>query len=126
MTKKKQQKLAKLMFKESRNSQGFIDPQKVRQILRKINLQQKDVIKILKIYKNLIAVALAKEKVIIETGQKIKFGIKLEKKILAQTGADKVVYKVSPQIVFGARLTHGDWIWDATLDSKLRQLTSNI
>lgn len=126
MTKKKQQVFAKLIFKESLNSQGFIDPQKVRQVLAKISLYKKDTIKILKIYKRLIQRAQAKEEIIIEAAEKIKLGAKVSKAILIKTGAAKIRYIVNPKIVFGARLTHGDWIWDATLKAKLGQLTSDI
>ncbi len=125
MTKKKQQKLAKLMFKESLNKNGFIDPQKVRQVLAKISLHQKDTIKILKIYKRLIAKTQAKEEIVIEAAGKIKLQKKTEKEIIAKTHAAKIIYRVNPKIVFGARLTHGDWIWDATLDAKLKQLTTD-
>lgn len=122
MTKKKQQVFAKLMFKESLSSHGFIDPQKVRQVLQKIVLGKKDITKILKIYKRLIARAQTKEEVIIEAAQKIKLQKEVEKEIMAKTGTAKIRYIVNPKIVFGARLTHGDWIWDATLGAKLKQL----
>lgn len=125
MTKKKQQVFAKLIFKESLNSQGFIDPQKVRQVLAKISLYKKDTIKILKIYKRLIQRAQAKEEIIIEAAEKIKLGTKVSKAILTKTGAAKIRYIINPKIVFGAWLTHGDWIWDATLGAKLARLTQN-
>ena len=80
---------------------------------------------ILQVLKRQIETALSKENVIVETTHKPKEIKNFEKYIIAKTHAKKVIYKINPEIVFGAKITHGDWIYDATLDAKLRQLIVN-
>jgi len=124
--RKKQLLAAKNMFKESLSA-GSVDPDKVRQILKKIISQKPThLANILKVYKRLIESKLAQEQIIIETATEFPNQSELERKLIKKTGAKRVFARTNPKIVFGARIIHGDWIWDATLDAKLKQLTINI
>lgn len=124
--RKKLRDFAKAMFKKSL-SDGFLDEKKVKQVLKEIADQKgTQTVKILRIYKKLIEKALANEEIIIESAQKNMTNKKeIEKTLLSKTNAKKVVFRTNPTIVFGARITHGDWIYDSTLDAKLKQLTIN-
>lgn len=123
MIKKKQLKIAKLMFKKSLQK-DLINPKSVRQVLKEtLAGKPSGLIAILKAYKKLIQNALAKKEVIIETGTPLTGQSQLAKMLIGKTNARKISYKINPQIVFGARIYHGDWIWDATMEAKLKQLT---
>jgi len=121
--RKKIIKIAKIMFKDSL-SEDLVDTKLVSQTLKKIIFQKPPgLINILKIYKRLIETQLKKEEIILEAGSKIANQKKLEKELIKKTGAQRIRFKIDPVIVFGAKVTHGDWIYDATLDAKLKQLT---
>ena len=118
-------KFAKTLFKQSFRD-GLVDPQKVQQILKETVVQKPiSLLPTLKLYKKLIEKALQKETISIETASQIKEKSELEKVLLIKTHAKKVSFKTNPKIVLGAKITHGDWIWDATLDAKLKQLMAN-
>ena len=113
------------MFKRSLK-EGIVNEQQVRLVLKEILLEKPaHLIKILRIYKNLTQNAINQQQVIVETASPIEEKSKLEKTILAKTSASKVLFKVNSGIISGSRITHGDWIWDATLDGKLKRLTIN-
>lgn len=123
-SRKKQLLAAKNMFKESLTDNN-IDPAKVRQILKKIIAQRStNLVNILKIYKRLIETKLTQEQVIVETAADLTNQKELARKLIAKTKAKKVLVRINPKIVFGVKIVHGDWIWDATLDAKLKQLTN--
>jgi len=121
--KKKLITTAKIMFKASLKD-GLLNQGKIRQVIKKLASQK--VVGhsiILRYYKRLIRQALTKEEVTIETPIQITNPKKLGTELLLKTGARRVKFKTAPNIVFGAKITYGDWVYDATLDSKLKQLT---
>lgn len=121
---KKESKIAKLFFKKSL-TKGYVDTQKVRQILKLAGSNElAHPTRVLKSYKRLIENALAKETIIVESASQIANEKKYDQELMSKTGATKVVHKINPQIVIGAKITHGDWIYDDTLDNKLNQLTA--
>lgn len=125
MITKKIKKVAKKLFKHSLDEKGYINSNKVRDILAKITKEKpQGLTGILKTYKRLIETALKREEIIMEAP--VKIDGKLQKELLKKTGARKVSFHTNQQLVFGARITHGDWIWEETLDSKLSQLTTDI
>lgn len=125
MKAKKQIKMAKIMFKNSFDSDGFISVAKVKaQMNQIVKAKPQGLTKILKAYKRLIETALRKEEVVVESAVKLTSLKKNETELLTKTGAKKVTYKINPKIVLGTRITHGDWIYDETLDSKLKQITN--
>ena len=122
-SRKKQLASAKNMFKESLTNDNT-DPVKIRQILGNIIAQgPTSLVNILKIYKRLIETKQRQEQIIIETAADLTNQKELTKKLITKTKAKKVLVRTNPKIVFGAKIIHGDWIWDATLDAKLKQLT---
>lgn len=122
--KRKQAQVAKTMFKQSLNGKGFVDTQEVHRILKEtIALKPAGLINILKTYKKLIEAKIAQEEVTIETTSKIPNQKQMENEILKKTGGKTIRYKVNPKIVFGAKIIHGDWVYDTTLTAKLNQLT---
>jgi len=124
MKAKNLEKIAKSLFKKSLNSDGFVDTKKVQVILNTIVSQKPpQLIKILKIYKKLIAAALSHEELVVETAEKLSNQKKFEQNLFAKTGAARISYRINPNIVLGARITHGDWVWDETLQAKLENLT---
>lgn len=125
MIKKKQLHIARLMLKASLKN-GFIDNQKAQTVLHSVvKNKPQGLSSILKTYKRAIQSQLNLETILIESGAKIKNLAGFEKKLLAKTGAHKVTYKINPEMVFGAKVSHGDWVWEESLDSSLKQLISN-
>ncbi len=123
-SKKKIQKIAHDLFKKSLTA-GYVNDVKVQKILRIASSEKNpEIIKVLRIYKNLIKRTLAQEEVLVETAFPITQ--KEEKTLLEKTHAKRVEYKINPGIILGAKITHGDWVYDATLDAKLKQLTTDI
>ena len=96
----------------------------VSAVLKEIVSQKPHGLKnILKSYKHLMESKIAHEELIVETAQKTKDIEKMEKDLLLKTGAERIKYKINPKLIFGLKITHGDFVYDATLDSKLKQLT---
>lgn len=123
ITKRKIKLIAKTIFKESLKN-GQVDNIRVRTIVAKIiKLKPEGFLKILKGYKKLIGAQIAKEEISVESA--IGLSKNQAKEILARTNAKKIHYKLNKDMVFGAKITHGDWIYDASLDAKLKQLTIN-
>jgi len=110
------------MFKNSLTG-GFVDESKVKTIIKVVTSSKAaQSARIFKIYKNLIGKALSWEEVIIETAA--PFIQSDNKALLSKTNAKRARYKINPKMVLGAKITHGDWIFDASLDAKLEQLTA--
>lgn len=124
-SRKKIIKEAKTLFKTSLKNNS-VDENKVKKILKVIASQKRaESLKLLKIYKRLIEQKTAQEELVIETETGLK-QTTLTKKLMAKTKARRIIYKVNPKMIFGAKVTHGDWIWDATLDAKLAHLTNEV
>jgi len=123
ITRKKQIQIAKAMLKKSLKS-GLVDSKLVSFVLREIISQKpQGLTKILKVYKRLVENKLKKEEILIESAQKVANQKQLEQEFTKNTGVKRINFKINPKIVFGAKVTSGDWIYDATLDAKLNQLT---
>lgn len=116
-------KTAKIMFKNSLEN-GTVNASKVDRVL-KLAVYKKSLglIQILKIYKRLVLSALSLEEAVVECAQKLKNEKQIAKALIEKTHARRVKFRVNPKIVFGARLYHGDWIWDGSLDAKLCRLS---
>ena len=126
MKSKNLEKIAKSLFKKSLNNDGLVDTKKVQIILNTIVSQKPpQLIKILKKSKKLIEAALSREELVFETAQKLPNQKKFEQNLFAKTGANRINYKINPNIVLGARITHGDWVWDESLQAKLNNLTNS-
>ena len=123
MKGKKIKNLAKIMYKKSLKD-GIVNLASVSAVLKEIVSQKPHGLKnILKNYKHLIEAKIASEELIVETAHKTKEVEKMEKELLSKTGAKRIKYKINPKLIFGLRITHGDFVYDATLDSKLKQLS---
>jgi len=123
MKGKKIKGLAKIMYKKSLKDE-IVNLASVSVILKEIVSQKPHGLKnILKNYKHLIEAKIASEELIVETAHKTKEVEKMEKELLSKTGAKRIKYKINPKLIFGLRITHGDFVYDATLDSKLKQLS---
>ena len=124
MITKKNLKIAKGLFKKSLDQKGFVDIKKVKSILIQITKEKpQGTVSILKVYKRLVENALSREEIKVESPVKIA-SRHLEVELLKKTGARKIIYQINKNLTFGARIIHGDWIWEETLDSKLSQLTA--
>ncbi len=122
IARKKLQKIAKVMYKNS-FSGLLVDPKKVSRNLKIISQQKpQGATKILTIYKKLIQKTLSQEEIIVEAPQKLAPAA--EKDLLKRTGARKLIYNIKPDMVFGAKVTAGDWIFENDLDTKIRTLTN--
>ncbi|MBI3282905.1 F0F1 ATP synthase subunit delta [Candidatus Curtissbacteria bacterium] len=120
---KKQVRIAKVLFKKSLDQKRQISPHRVKRILE--NLERKKpqgILGILKSYRRLIESQLAKEEIEVEMAQKV-MSKKIERLILSKTGAKRISFKMNPSMVLGAKITHGDWVWEETLEAKLKQIT---
>ena|SRR3989344_1605086 len=124
VAKRKITKIAKIMFKNSLKNRQ-LDNGRIRTIVSKIvKLKPEGFLKILKAYKKLVASQMAKEEILIESATPLNKN--QEKEILTRAEAKNIRYKINKNMVFGAKITHGDWIYDASLDAKLQQLTSDV
>mgnify|MGYP001608737309 CR=1 FL=1 len=118
-------KIAKTMANASLTA-NMLDPKKVKKVTEAaIALKPANLTKILKIYKNLIENKIRSEEVTIEISQKNAISKQFEQDIKKTTGAKRVSYVINPKLIAGAKITHGDWVYDATLEAKLEQLTIN-
>ena len=125
MKGKKIKYLAKVMLKKSLK-EGIVNSAGVSAVLKEMISQKPPGLKnILKFYKHLIEDKIAREELIVETTQKTKEIEKMERDLLSKTGAKRIKYKIAPKLIFGLKITHGDFVYDATLDSNLRQLTTD-
>lgn len=125
MNTRQKTKIAKEMFKKSLTA-GSVDSKKVTSILKNLTgAKPQGLIGILKVYKRLVESKLAAETLIIESPAQITTLKKLGHELSQKTGAKKVVYKFNPDLVFGAKITSGNWVWEDTLETKLKQLTAN-
>ena len=128
--KKKLTIIAKLMFKNSFKN-GQIDTAKVHSMLKQvITLKPYGLTRILKLYRNLIARQLSKEEIVIEAAaipslNKRSFSSN-KSAFLKKTGARRITFQKNSAMVFGAKITHGDWVWEETLNSKLEQIKKSI
>lgn len=127
ISKKKKLAVAKTMFKQSLNEKGFIDPKKVNRVLREISsLKPAGLVNILKTYRRLVEEKIRLEEITVEAGTKVSNQKKVKEELISRSGARVAKFKINPSIVFGARITHGDWIFDSNLPAKLKQLTQNL
>ena len=112
----------KNIFRQSLTD-DLVDPKKTSRILQLIISQKPaQLVKILKMYKRLIEQKLAKEEIIVESAIKTPNQKKLETYLIKKTGAGRIRYKINPNIVFGVKVIHSDWVYEATLESKLAKL----
>lgn len=118
--RKKIVQLAKLMYKNSFTN-GFLDNKKIMSNVNiLISQKPQGLVNVLRQYKHLISHALNVEELNIESAEKLN--IVQEKELLTKTGAKKINYRLNPKMVFGAKIKHGDWIFEQSLESKLGQL----
>ncbi len=118
--KQKLKKIAKTMLTKSLTA-GALDETKVKKVLKIAAASHSPQIsKILKVYKGLAQRALAKDQLTIESASPL--GPREINVLLTKTQAKKIHHKTNPEMVFGVKITHGDWVYDASLDSKLKQL----
>lgn len=119
--KKKVGIIAKILFKNSFNN-GFLDNKKIMFNLNTIStLKPQGLVNVLRQYKRLIRQALSIEELQIESVDALS--IDQEKELLIKTNAKRINYKLNPKMVFGAKIKHGDWIYEQSLDNKLSQIT---
>lgn len=118
--KRKVEQIAKIMYKNSFRD-GKLDQTRISKILKQVSKSKmQGITKILKVYKRRIEAQVAKEKVVVESAMKLDS--KMEKQIMSKTDAIKLEYKINPLIIFGAKITIGDWEYDQSLDNKLKQV----
>lgn len=116
--------IVRVLLAKSLDKNGIVSSQKVHQILAAISKERPPgTAGILKAYRRLLQSRLKKEEVEVETAQVVK-SKNLQKVILRKTGAKRVIFRTNQNLTIGAKITHGDWVWDETLDAKLAQLTN--
>jgi|SRR3972149_719473 len=126
ISRKKTIQIAKSLCKKCCTPEGHIEPSKIHLVLKALSRQKPaGYSNILRALKRQVETSLAREEVTVETTQKPTNWKQLEKTLIEKTHAKKITYKTNPNIVFGAKIMHGDWIWDSSLDAKLKQLTIN-
>ena len=122
ISKRKTAQIAKFMYKASLTD-NHLDEPKILKILSQITKTKiQGLSKILKAYKYLVHLQSARERVVIESSTKLD--PKMEKIIISKTQARKLQYQLKAQTI-GAKIMHGDWEFDATLDAKLDQIAKS-
>lgn len=118
--KKKIAAIAKLMLKNS-FSNGFLDQKKIMTNLNILSSQKpQGLVNILRLYKRHIYQALNTEELNIESAEKLNTAQEIE--ILAKTNAKRINYNLNAKMVFGAKIKHGDWIYEQSLENQLNQI----
>lgn len=126
MSQKKDIQIAKSLFRKSLTG-SLIDTKKVSLILKVlVGRKPHHLVNILRIYKRLLNGAISKEEIVVESALKLENQKQLEKELIQKSSARRVIFKVNPKITAGVKITHGDWIYDASLNAKLAQLLTNI
>lgn len=114
------------MFKNSLTN-GALDEKKVKKIITEITKSKiRGLAGILKIYKKLVERKISIEEITVEVPIKVAFSKKTLASLLEKTGAKKVNLRENPALVLGARIIHGDWVYDSTLDAKLEQFKKQL
>lgn len=122
MVKKDRIKIVKLLFKNSLTG-GFLSEKKIRENLTYLKkFKTVDLSPILKAYKKIIEKQLKKEEVLIESPIKLNLSEKTLGSLMEKFGVKRIRVKENPGLILGARVLHGDWVYDSTLDAKLDQL----
>lgn len=122
---KKLTKIAKIMFKNSLSG-GYLDTNKAKRIIAEVSSQKPTgLAKILTTYKKYVQEQIAREEIIIESATPLP-NKSMEKELLLKTGARRIKYQINSQMVTGARIKHGDWLYDESLSGKLANLTIEI
>ncbi|KKR51102.1 MAG: F0F1-type ATP synthase, delta subunit [Candidatus Curtissbacteria bacterium GW2011_GWA1_40_16] len=123
--RKKLIKIAKIMFKNSLSG-GYLDNNKAKKIIAEVSsLKPTGLAKILTIYKRYLKEQLAREEIVIESATALP-NKSMEKELLLKTGAKRIRYQINIQMVSGAKIKHGDWLYDESLSAKLANLTQEI
>lgn len=126
ISRKKSQEIAKSLCKKCCTPEGYIEPNKVDLVLNALAKRKPSGYSaILKALKRQIESVIARELVVVEAAQVPPNWKQLEKFLIAKTGATRVVFEPNPDLVFGAKISHGDWIWEQSLDSKLTSLAQS-
>jgi len=122
MIKKDQIKIAKLLFKNSFSGE-FLNEKKILGNLASLKtFKTLDLLHILKSYKKLIEKQIAKEDILIESPIKLNLPKKTIDSLIKKFGAKRIQFRENPHLVLGAKILHGDWVYDSSLDAKLEQL----
>ncbi len=118
---KKIVQIAKIMFKNSM-SNGYLDTNKAKKIIAEVSsLKPAGLAKILTAYKKYVQEQIAREEIIIESAVALP-NKNMEKELLSKTGAKRIKYQIESKMVTGAKIKHGDWLYDESLSGKLSNL----
>lgn len=123
MNTRQKTKIAKNLFKKSLKNSS-VDPKKVTAILKSLTASKpQGLIGILKVYKRLIETRIATETLTIESPMAANKLKKLESELLKKTSAKRTVHITNTNLIIGAKITNGDWVWEDTLATKLKQMS---
>src|SRR3989344_1590795 len=111
INKRKITKIARFMFKKSLKENQLDNSQVVNIVQKIIKLKPDGYLKILKSYKKLIAAKTSQETLTIESATPISGS--LQKELLTRTEARYIQVKINKNLVFGAKIIHGDWVYEA-------------
>ena len=124
ISRKRGQQIAKLLCKKCCMSEGYIQPDKIHLVLKELTRQKPaGYTNVLKALKRQVARVQDREKVTVEAAQIPSNWKEFEKGLIERTHAKRILFKQNPEMIFGVKITHGDWVWEETLNSKLEQLT---
>lgn len=119
---KKLIQIAKIMFKNSM-SRGYLDTSKAKRIISEVSAKKPaGLAKILTTYKKYLQRQIESEEIVIESAVPLP-NKSMEKELLSKTGARRIKYQINIQMVTGAKIKHGDWLYDESLSGKLNNLT---
>ena len=117
--------IAKIMFKNSM-SDGYLDTNKTKRMIVEVSAKNPTgLVKILTAYKKYVQRQIESEEVIIESAVPLP-NKSMEKELLSKTGARRIKYQINSQMVTGAKIKHGDWLYDESLSGKLEKLTQEL
>ncbi len=121
-TKNTIKKLAKKLYTVSILN-GEIDRNRVHAIVATV-LQSatRNKTTVLKQYKKYIEAFVRTREVIVEVPDGFAIDRKMEQEIMEKTHAKNITVYENAGLIFGVKITHGDWVYDNTLDSQLGKI----
>lgn len=104
-----------------------LNEQRVLEIVRSlISDQGTQTRAILGMYKNIVTQYIKSHTLVIEVPKGHTITSKEQKELQDISKTDYIEVVENDKIIVGARITHGDWVYDQTLDARLTQLKNSL
>lgn len=117
-------KIAKKLYKLS-ISDGKLSEKSVRKIVTTVlrsTTRNKNIL--LKQYKRYIEMFVKTQELVVEIPKEFILSERVRQELLKKTKATSIKVLENPNLLFGTKVIHGDWVYDNTLSAKLEKIVS--